>query len=379
MAGRSRRPVTAADRRRQAEQREAKLAALHERLHAEVTALRSGEDWTRWLDVARRFHRPGASPPPRDPDLLKKVLGLASSYTQPVAVNVQGAGGACSGQWGPRRCHRRHPHLHQVPHLRRHLRQPPSRRRPRRGPRLPAVRQRLDRRHPRRPRHRAAMANRHLDRQQPRRHRKRLVRRPPRLHPLLRRPARRLAAHRGTGQRPEPHHRPHEPHPRQLAALVRAGRPRHLLPRHQLQLPAGVDPRTAPRRGRPRGATRPSPTPAPFAPIARDTPPGIPHSGGTSGTINMCPPSQVGSAAGTSVPMWLSKPEYPSTSERRPSVRPLRSGSPWAPTSNSSCCATNLMTAAGPRGPQTSSPSTRSFPTRRNCSPMPTRLPRSCS
>ena len=56
MAGRSRRPVTAADRRRQAEQREAKLAALHERLHTEVTALRSGENWTRWLDVARRFH-----------------------------------------------------------------------------------------------------------------------------------------------------------------------------------------------------------------------------------------------------------------------------------------------------------------------------------
>jgi hypothetical protein len=51
-----RRPVTAADRRRQAEQREAKLAALQERLQTEVAALRSGRDWTRWLDVARRFH-----------------------------------------------------------------------------------------------------------------------------------------------------------------------------------------------------------------------------------------------------------------------------------------------------------------------------------
>src|SRR5215213_6482530 len=33
-----------------------KLAALHERLAAEVAALRTGEDWQRWLAVAARFH-----------------------------------------------------------------------------------------------------------------------------------------------------------------------------------------------------------------------------------------------------------------------------------------------------------------------------------
>lgn len=36
--------------------REAKLAALHERLANQVRELRTGEDWTRWLAVASRFH-----------------------------------------------------------------------------------------------------------------------------------------------------------------------------------------------------------------------------------------------------------------------------------------------------------------------------------
>lgn len=38
------------------EQRQEKLNALHERLHREVQALVSGDDWQRWLQVASRFH-----------------------------------------------------------------------------------------------------------------------------------------------------------------------------------------------------------------------------------------------------------------------------------------------------------------------------------
>jgi DNA primase catalytic core len=56
MAGRYRRPTTAAGRRRREEQRAEKLQALHSRLGEQVEALRSGADWQAWLDVAARFH-----------------------------------------------------------------------------------------------------------------------------------------------------------------------------------------------------------------------------------------------------------------------------------------------------------------------------------
>lgn len=48
--GRRRRPTTPDDV-------EDKLAALHEQLAEQVRALRSGEDWRRWLTAAARFHR----------------------------------------------------------------------------------------------------------------------------------------------------------------------------------------------------------------------------------------------------------------------------------------------------------------------------------
>lgn len=35
--------------------RDAQLAALHQRLAAEVRQLRTGEEWERWLAVAARF------------------------------------------------------------------------------------------------------------------------------------------------------------------------------------------------------------------------------------------------------------------------------------------------------------------------------------
>ena len=46
-----------ADQRAQAEAARAdKLAALHDRLAEQVAALRTGQDWQRWLTVAARFH-----------------------------------------------------------------------------------------------------------------------------------------------------------------------------------------------------------------------------------------------------------------------------------------------------------------------------------
>ena len=54
---RSRRPArTSAGDVAAAKARADKLAALHERLAAEVAALRTGEDWQRWLTTASRFH-----------------------------------------------------------------------------------------------------------------------------------------------------------------------------------------------------------------------------------------------------------------------------------------------------------------------------------
>ena len=56
MPPRYRRPVGPAERARREQATADKLTALHERLAEQVAALRSGEDWRRWLDVARRLH-----------------------------------------------------------------------------------------------------------------------------------------------------------------------------------------------------------------------------------------------------------------------------------------------------------------------------------
>jgi len=56
MASRYRRAVTPAERERREHASADKLAALHERLAEQVAALRTGQDWRRWLDVAHRFH-----------------------------------------------------------------------------------------------------------------------------------------------------------------------------------------------------------------------------------------------------------------------------------------------------------------------------------
>ncbi len=56
MPSRYKRPVTAAARERREQASADKLAALHDRLAEQVAALRTGEDWRRWLDVAHRFH-----------------------------------------------------------------------------------------------------------------------------------------------------------------------------------------------------------------------------------------------------------------------------------------------------------------------------------
>ncbi len=56
MASRYRRAVTPVERERREHASADKLAALHERLAEQVAALRSGQDWRRWLDVAHRFH-----------------------------------------------------------------------------------------------------------------------------------------------------------------------------------------------------------------------------------------------------------------------------------------------------------------------------------
>ncbi|MBI4943585.1 MAG: toprim domain-containing protein [Actinobacteria bacterium] len=56
MSGRYRRPTTPEEKARADEARTAKLEALHTRLAEQVAALRTGEDWTRWLATAARFH-----------------------------------------------------------------------------------------------------------------------------------------------------------------------------------------------------------------------------------------------------------------------------------------------------------------------------------
>jgi len=56
MARRQRAPATPAERVRREQAQADKLTALHEQLSEQVQALRTGQDWTRWLEVARRFH-----------------------------------------------------------------------------------------------------------------------------------------------------------------------------------------------------------------------------------------------------------------------------------------------------------------------------------
>ena len=56
MGSRYKRPVTAAERERREQASADKLTALHEQLAEQVAALRTGDDWRRWLDVAHRFH-----------------------------------------------------------------------------------------------------------------------------------------------------------------------------------------------------------------------------------------------------------------------------------------------------------------------------------
>jgi len=56
VAGRYRRPTTPAQQAKAAEAREAKLAGLHQTLTEQVSALASGPQWRRWLEVAAKFH-----------------------------------------------------------------------------------------------------------------------------------------------------------------------------------------------------------------------------------------------------------------------------------------------------------------------------------
>ena len=57
MAGRYRRPVTAEQKEKAAQARDAKLAGLHKTLTEQVTALADGPQWRAWLAFAGRFHQ----------------------------------------------------------------------------------------------------------------------------------------------------------------------------------------------------------------------------------------------------------------------------------------------------------------------------------
>jgi hypothetical protein len=57
MPSRYRRPVGPAERARREQATADKLTALHGQLADQVAALRTGEDWRRWLEVAGRFYR----------------------------------------------------------------------------------------------------------------------------------------------------------------------------------------------------------------------------------------------------------------------------------------------------------------------------------
>ena len=56
MAGTYRRPTSPTAREKAAHARDAKLTALHRDLTEQVTALASGPEWRRWLEVASKFH-----------------------------------------------------------------------------------------------------------------------------------------------------------------------------------------------------------------------------------------------------------------------------------------------------------------------------------
>jgi DNA primase len=56
MVAKYQRPTTPAERARRDQAAADKLTALHERLTEQVAALRTGQDWRAWLDVAGRFH-----------------------------------------------------------------------------------------------------------------------------------------------------------------------------------------------------------------------------------------------------------------------------------------------------------------------------------
>jgi len=56
MAGKYRRPTTPEQRAKADEAREAKLTGLHRTLTEQVTALATGPEWRRWLDMAAKFH-----------------------------------------------------------------------------------------------------------------------------------------------------------------------------------------------------------------------------------------------------------------------------------------------------------------------------------
>jgi len=56
MGAKYQRPTTPAERARRDQAAADKLTALHERLTEQVAALRTGQDWRAWLDVAGRFH-----------------------------------------------------------------------------------------------------------------------------------------------------------------------------------------------------------------------------------------------------------------------------------------------------------------------------------
>ena len=56
MSAKYQRPTTPAERARRDQAAADNLTALHERLTEQVAALRTGQDWRAWLDVAGRFH-----------------------------------------------------------------------------------------------------------------------------------------------------------------------------------------------------------------------------------------------------------------------------------------------------------------------------------
>jgi len=88
-AGRYTRPATA-------EQRQDKLAALHDRLIEQVRAPRTGEDWQRWLEMAVRAT--GDEPTQWREFLI--VGGIIAVGTAVVVLEKLEAGGGGTGEIG---------------------------------------------------------------------------------------------------------------------------------------------------------------------------------------------------------------------------------------------------------------------------------------